>query len=515
MKGYKDSKKIFILLFIILAVCITIGVMFMKPQVGIADQGDFDRVMASSGLSLLDSDKNNPNFIRFYKYIVTDYKISGQENPLMLCISSSISYLIIIITSICKLLGQSIFKTQYLAIAYSLIYIFAFSVILKSINIKNNLKLILLGLLTLFIFFDGNYLIWFNSLYGEPMVLITLLLLISSVLHYTYYKYVTMDTEKLLSRIVYILFAAFLFLGSKMQVSMTLLVILILLLKIIYDNKHILSKNNLIFISFLLCLVIIYPIGINITSKSLSKDTQYNSVFYGILNGSDTPKQDLIDLGLNPDMSVEAGKHSYLNQDEYVKYVPRTEITEKEFYSKIGNGKLVKFYLMHPLRLLKGMEYTANKAFYTSTSLGKNYESYSETPVTKFHRFTLWSSFRENVLPKNLYFIISVYLIVFLFSFYKYFISKSNPDTKLKILLLWCVMLISVLQFPMPFVGNGQADTAKQLFLFNFIFDGMLMLIYNYILFKVIYFFGSIRQYCGHRKLTDKSNYIRSSDLNL
>ena len=32
-------------------------------------------------------------------------------------------------------------------------------------------------------------------------------------------------------------------------------------------------------------------------------------------------------------------------------------------------------------------------------------------------------------------------------------------------------MLIGVIQYPMPFIGNGQADTSKQLFLFNFIFD--------------------------------------------
>lgn len=37
----------------------------------------------------------------------------------------------------------------------------------------------------------------------------------------------------------------------------------------------------------------------------------------------------------------------------------------------------------------------------------------------------------------------------------------------------------------MPFVGNGKADTAKQLFLFNFTFDGLLILILVYTLFKV------------------------------
>jgi hypothetical protein len=46
-------------------------------------------------------------------------------------------------------------------------------------------------------------------------------------------------------------------------------------------------------------------------------------------------------------------------------------------------------------------------------------------------------------------------------------------------------MLIGAIQFPMPFVGNGQADTSKQLFLFNFTFDGLLVIILSYILFKI------------------------------
>ena len=47
-------------------------------------------------------------------------------------------------------------------------------------------------------------------------------------------------------------------------------------------------------------------------------------------------------------------------------------------------------------------------------------------------------------------------------------------------------MLIGAIQFPMPFVGNGQADTSKQLFLFNFIFDGLLIIIFSSILFKIV-----------------------------
>ncbi|MBE6070498.1 MAG: hypothetical protein E7208_00900 [Clostridium butyricum] len=486
MKISKNCIKWITLFFILLAALIFAWVLFVNPKLGVADQGDFDRVMNAAGLSLLDSDVNNPNFIRFYEYIVTDYKINSINNIFTTIGGTSMGALITLICYMCTLLGKSVFKTQYLAIAYFLIYLSAFLIILKSINLKNPIKYAILILLTLFIFFDGNYLIWFNSLYGEPMMISTLLLFIGSVLYYTYYKYSLKREDKLFSKLVFIFISALLFIGSKLQVTMCLPFIILLIAKIVWDNKKSFSKANLVVIGILFISLVAYPIAININSGSLSKDTQYNSVFYGVLNGSETPEQDLIDMGLNPDMAVEAGKHSYLPTDEYVKYIPRTEITEEEFYSKMSNGKLAKFYLTHPKRLLDGMQYTANNAFYTSTDLGKTYQGYSEEPITEFSRFTTWSYIRENFLPKQLWFIIAIYLIMFIYSIITYKRNKSNPEMRIKSLLILTLIFISGLQFPMPFVGNGHADTAKQLYLFNFIFDIFFILILMYIIYKLI-----------------------------
>ena len=273
-----------------------------------------------------------------------------------------------------------------------------------------------------------------------------------------------------------------------MQVFTTLPFVVILLFKILWDNRKILTRKNLILLSVFLAVVIIYPVQINMVNKNISKDTQYNSVFYGVLNGSETPEQDLIDLGLNPDMAGEAGKHSYLDASEYVKYIPRTPITEEEFYSKISNGKLAKFYLTHPKRLIEGMQYTARKAFITSTSLGKCYRADSEEPVREFNRFTTWSNFRETKLPTKLWFILAVFISIFIVSLIKFIKSSGNEEVRNKILLLWGIMLIGGIQFPMPFVGNGQADTAKQLYLFNFVFDILLIIGVLWSLFKLIDF---------------------------
>ncbi|MDD7794830.1 glycan biosynthesis hexose transferase WsfD [Clostridium sp. 'White wine YQ'] len=483
MKLKVNITKLLLMTFIVLAFGIIAFVLFKYPEAGVADQGDFDRVMSVSGLQLPSKDFMDPNFERFYKYPVTDYKIAPFTIPRILITftSTSMSYLISIISFICKAFGSDIFKTQYLAIAYGIIYTLSIYLIIRYLNIKNKLTLFLLAALSLFVLFDGNYLVWFNSLYGEPMMITTFTLYIASWIYYIYHRYVLKSEKNIFSTIILIFIASFLFLGSKMQVIAALPVILVMLIKLLYENKNLLRPFKKVICFLLLCILIIYPVQIQLKHKEMSKDTQYNSVFYGILKDSENPRQDLINLGLNPDMASEAGKHSYLITSAYTKYIPHTLITEEDFYNKISSGKLIRFYITHPLRLVKGMEYTANNAFSTGTKLGKYSKSYSSTPINSFNRFTLWSFLRNNMLPKNLVFISLIYIFAIISSLFIYIKRKHLEDLKHKIQLFWSILFIGILQFPMPFIGNGQADTTKQLFLFNFTFDIVLIVMITYI----------------------------------
>ena len=143
--GNLTFYKGFSIMFILLAIIIVAGVIFIYPQVGVADQGDFDRVMAPAGLTLLDIDKSNPNFIRFYDYIVTDYHIDRNIVTFFLTlINSSIGYLIFIICTICQIFGSDVFRTQYLAFIYAGMYIFALWKIISGLNIKSKFKNIFL-----------------------------------------------------------------------------------------------------------------------------------------------------------------------------------------------------------------------------------------------------------------------------------------------------------------------------------------------------------------------------------
>jgi hypothetical protein len=489
MKSAEKSMKYWWLAFGLLALAIISYVLFQYPQPGIADQGDFDRIMNVSGLRVPLDNLNDPNFVRFLKYPVTDYQIYNLNilNLVNRWKTTSLTYLITLVSSICKLFGHDTFKTGYLAIAYSIMYVTAMYVTVKYLNIKNKVKLTLFALIGLLAGLDGNYLVWFNSLFGEPMMITTLMLYIAAWVYYIYHRHELLSEEKIFSKIMFIILAAYLFLGAKMQVLSALPIILIMVGKLIWDNRRLLKTYQIWVLGLFYCILIIYPLNLNLNDQDNS-NRQYNAVFYGILKDSKSPTQDLIDMGLNPDMAVDAGKHAFLDKSQYIKYVPHTQITQQEFYSKISNGKLVKFYLTHPARFLQGMEYTASQAFTTTTFLGKYARAYSETPIREFNRFTLWSSFREQYLPKNLWFLLSIYLVVLVISLRIYVKSQGLPEVKARIQLLWGIICLGLIQFPMPYVGNGEADTAKQLFLFNFVFDAILVVSICWSISKLIDF---------------------------
>lgn len=475
MKSAGSTFKLGRLALVLLALAVIYYVLFQYPQPGIADQGDFDRVMNVSGLRLPLDNINDSNFVRFLDYPVTDYQIYNLNTGSIITrlTATSMTFLITLISLICQMAGQTIFKTGYLALAYAIIYVSALYLIMKYMNIKSGIKLAIFGLITLLVCLDGNYLVWFNSLYGEPMMITALTLYMAAWAGYLHHRYVMRVEAGVFPRIVFIIAAAYLLLGSKMQVLSALPILLIMVGKLLWDNRQLLKPYQKWLAGILYCVLIIYPLGLGLTDQD-TNNRQYNSVFYGILKDSPHPAQDLSDLGLNPDMAVEAGKHSFQDKADYVKYVPNTQITQQEFYSQMSNLKLIQFYITHPARLLQGMEYTAGQAFATTTFLGKYSREYSETPVREFNRFTWWSSFREQYLPKHLWFIGLTYLVITSVSLLVYFRNREFPGIKSRIGLLWGIMAIGLLQFPMPYVGNGQADTSKQLFLFNFIFDLLL-----------------------------------------
>lgn len=460
------------------AAVITIFVLFYPPRPGVADQGDFQRVMSVTGLTEISSDSTH-----WFRYVKTQYKMTpliigrlmGQPP------TTSMIYPISAARVICRLTGSGYFNTRILALVYMFIYIISLYICLKCIDFKRTATSIFFCALSVLILADGNYSVWFNSLYGEPMMITSLLLFIASLLYAS-------RNINLLS-IIFIFISAYLFLGAKLQCFSALPLVVLILVRIVLLSGRGMNRSKIVklFAALISIFILIsYVKGIyKQISSSCGVDTIYNSVFYGILKESKDPVKDLKRLGLSPDLAVDAGKHAYLPREQYIKYVPWSQLTMREFNQKMNNFKLLKFYLLQPERLLKGMEYTASRCFDTMSSLGKYEKSSVKEYIYKFRRFTAWSDFRSSLLPKSLAFLIAFYIAVLTVIIIEYRNNKGNNIVRFRIEILFTIMMIGLLQFPMPFIGNGEADTSKQLFLFNYTFDIVFLCAASWIFDKI------------------------------
>lgn len=487
----------------VLAAAVILFVLYIPPRPGVADQGDFQRIMDAAGLQETEKSLAEPES-RFYRYVKSEYGMIS-VNPFRFLTSSSMVWPIMLVKIFCKTAGLAHFNTGILTAAYAAAYISAIWMCLRWMGCKRRLVFVFACFAVLAVLLDGNYLVWFNSLYGEPMMLIGLLLFTASVLY-------AIRSETLgLKNILFLFITSLMFLGSKAQCITALPFVAFMHIRL-YTAKNIRTcgRSNrlqlmhlpgsrkgrherpalsaILWLAVPLALLFAYVVGIySQQDKTCGVDTKYNAVFYGILKNSEDPEKDLEMLGLPGDLAVEAGKHAYLPPDEYVRYAPWSEMTLNEFSSKISNLKLVRFYLLNPRRLLDGMEYTAFQSFQTGTFLGK-YEKADVPEYTYvFDRFTFWSDFRSKAFPKKLWFIVLAYLAAFIISAFEYRLKGRDTASRLRIELLWVIMAIGIFQFPMPFVGNGEADTAKQLFLFNITFDILIIVACIWVFSKLFF----------------------------
>jgi hypothetical protein len=455
------------------AIAITFFVLFNPPVPGVADQGDFGRVMTAAGLE--DKSPSPDYYSRWYKYVTAEYAMDSVDLLRLTGIipATSTIYPVTLARLACKMFGMEYFNTKALAFIYAILYIFSLFTCFRYLKFKEIATAIFFVMLALLILMDGNYLIWFNSLYGEPTMIISLIMFSASIL------YIAANINQTSPRIILLVFiSAFLFLGAKMQCFSALPFIALLILRVIQMyNKQPNKPKIKTHLTVFTLLLTYYVGGIYLTvNHTCGVDTEFNSVFYGILKNSKDPQGDLKALGLSTDLALEIGKHAYLPSYRYVKYVPRSPLTTKEFNNKMSNFKLLRFYLLNPDRFIDGMKYTSSKIYDTrGLYLGK-FEK-SDVPEIKyfFDRFTLWSGFRVSKLPKSLFFLIFFYFSVIVVSIIEYIRKKTDTSWRLRIELLWLIMIIGLVQFPMPYIGNGEADTSKQLFLFNFTFDIVLL----------------------------------------
>jgi hypothetical protein len=443
---------------VIVVSLIFIFVLVVKPIVGVADNGDFLRIMGSTGLNYVDTAEVYKD--KYFGYIHGQYHLQG------LGIGGYISSEIIIVlvaTTLSRIfLHDGIFDIRFLSLLYAIVFLVAMYWLLKMNRQAEKWKNVVFASLFILVFADVGYTAYYNSLFGEP-VAFTFLLLTIALTH------LLLNSIKPSKKLLFFFFlAAFFLVGSKVQNAPLGIILALFTLRFWHLRTDKPWRRLVVLVSVLLVgvSVVIYFTA----PKEIKQINQYQTVFYGILKDSPNPKQDLIDLGLNPDFAVNAGSN-YFTKDVAIKQ--QDPVLKQQFYPNIDHKKIAIFYLKHPSRFINKLEVAAQSSMTNRPYYLGNYEKAEKLGYRAVsNAFGWWSELKRSIMPKSLLFLI-LFAVMYFFILIRKYLQVSEMKQRIYLETFMVIGLMGAISFIVPIIGDGETDLSKHLFMFDVCFDMM------------------------------------------
>ncbi|AOR23541.1 hypothetical protein [Clostridium taeniosporum] len=450
-----------------LVLIIGILTLFIYPIIGMADNGEFYKVMNRNDVYYL-----HKNTDMFLGYFVKNYGIYKYNNEHVNLLISTQSIFIKIAIFLDKLFTKDhIFDIRFMAIMFLIIEAIGIYLLIKTLTNKlNNYKYkLIITLITILIFCDTGYLAYYNSFYGESVNICCFLFSVGLLIYmiefnkFTWYNLILFSTSSLL------------FCGTKQQLApVGILISLVFFIIGIYLKK----KKIIRILSFILS--IIFIISSVLFYKLLTEDFKYTDIYHsmnrGILLNENDPDKILEEFNINP-------QYSLLQETDFFEEIklldPYKESLIKDYYEKISLGQILKYYVIHPTALMKVLKISFSNGYYIRPKVIGNYEKDTNKVFgAKSYFFGLWSTFKEKIIPHNILFTLLTIGFYLYISISRFLRSIKNSDKKiqLKEITYFYVFLVGLSQVVISVIGAGDADLSKHVFMYNMTFD--LILIY-------------------------------------
>ncbi|TXK72367.1 hypothetical protein FU659_31440 [Paenibacillus sp. N3.4] len=446
---------------------IIICLLFVKPYIGMADNGDFFREIHNVGIYDLTTTFED----RHFGYFTRLFGIRQFPYELNTTFISSLSLVIrVALTLDLWLTADNIFDVRMMGVIYTVLFLLAFYMLLKQLTERMKAPLVAItAAISIFIFGDIGYIAYFNSFYGEPASYVFLFLTLAFM-----FKLLRTSKPSVSNFILFFVCASF-FVAAKQQNAPVAILIAIVSVRFFFLRKDKLWRSTVITATTLLIALGGFVFG-SITDD-IKHINQYHALTRGILADSINPERDVKELGLDPKYSLLGGTTYY---DKYVVEPPESDQMNKEFYSKFGYTSIIKYYVLHPDRAFEKLDLAAKNAFAIRPQVIGNYEKAAgKLEGQKAALWSGWSTVKLVIFPKNFKFIVFFYAIYYAGLVRIYVQRLRSKDTKgmISLEVFGLIGLIGLAQFGASFLGAGDADMAKHLFLFDVCYDFMFVVI--------------------------------------
>ncbi|MCS6105033.1 hypothetical protein DWV12_13655 [Clostridium botulinum] len=444
--------------------------LFIHPIIGMADNGDFYRVINKSGAYHLNKNSNEI----FLGYFIKDYGIYKYNNDyanLLISTQSIFVKLAIFFDRIFTkdyVLDIRFMSVMFLIIEAMGVYFFIKALINKLDSSKYKLTI---TLVTILIFCDTGYLAYYNSFYGESVNICCFLMSIGLLIYmiefdkFTWYNLIAFGIS------------SFLFFGAKQQLAPVgiLIAFIFIIIGIYMTNKR--FTKMLAYI-----LAVIFIVSSMVFYKSITGDFKYINIYHsmnrGILLNEDDPDSILEDFNIST-------QYSLLQETDFFEEIKLLDPYEEEliddYYEKFSLGRILDYYITHPKAFIKVLKISFKNGYSIRPKVIGNYEQSEHKEFgAKSYFFATWSTFKEKFIPKNMLFTVSTIVIYLYLSTSRFLkaIKNNNKKIQFKEITYFYVFLVGISQIIISVIGAGDADLSKHVFMYNMAFD----LIFIYIL---------------------------------
>ncbi|MCC2625931.1 MAG: hypothetical protein K0R14_1804 [Burkholderiales bacterium] len=437
----KLVNKKYQLLFTLLLVAVMSFLLFIPPQIGIANSGDFGRIMDIFDLYYT---SNYSNFSHFFDIFTFGRPLNAPHYNGYVATSSLFVLVSLLINKIFTLFnGDDYFYIYSLSLVYAIFYAVGFYLLINYLckQLKHKYLAFVLSIITLIILSDSLFIEYFNSFFQEPGFIVCCLLFVACFLQFRIFW---LD----LLFITLIIF-------SKLQYMLYFLLLIPLYIK--YKGNFSLAKVILIIIAMSIPTYVFTQI--DTYGKGMN---QFASVFMGLLH-NETKEQGtkvLFDINMNPEYSVFTGMgywtvvgqlNSTHDQNTYNLW--------QQAIDDSSQLKAIHGYLLQPAKIFTNT-YDYLNIVEKEGPFAANLGNYKTDQGDKFRisAFKLYSSCAKHL---RYLFIFNILLTIILIVTAR---KKAwQTDSTLRYSLLITLNIIAIIAIPVYIIGTGYEEPVKHI----------------------------------------------------
>lgn len=450
---------------VIAGVGIAVWLLMVPPFIGVADNGDFSRLMRIAGFRYLDTQETYTD-----RYFGFAHQFYGYKSNWGSAYVTTQVPLLAVVGWIARIFNGDIFDIRWIGAMYTALFAVSVYMFVRHIPAVANRRAstaavtAAIGALLLFVFGDVGYLAYFQSFFGEPYAWLGMMLSISAA-------FAMASVDKPSGRLLALfVIAALAVATSKIQnapLGFAFALLAWRMMSLREDRRW--HRQTLTGVGILLLGSVLMLVA---APSGLKHINLYQSIFFGVLKDSPNLQRDMRELDIPERYAALAGTNYF----EKGTAIPQNDpVLHREVLGRLGHKDIALYYLRHPVRFMEKLERAADNAVFIRPYYLGNYVKEEGKPRGALsHSFSSWSDWKSKRMPHTLGWFAGFFALYFT-GLAAWWLRSSSTRVRLRLEAMAAVGLAGVFSAIVPIVGDGEADLGKHLFMFSVCFDMMVV----------------------------------------